>query len=205
MSRVWCSGVTAPCTWHQACAVEPGRTTSCSPQRGQTGATLIGHHRPVSDGIRQAPRLGNLTSGGSRGGASAPRGGLRSLPGVSLPTQPADRRPPLVPCVGAVVRDDAERLLLIRRGHEPSRGLWSLPGGRVEPGETLEQAVVREVREETGLDVRAGTVVGSVRIPAGAGGYDVPDFARTPVDPSAEPVFGDDADDVRWVDAAALD
>jgi 8-oxo-dGTP diphosphatase len=110
-----------------------------------------------------------------------------------------------VPCVGAVVRDDAGRLLLIRRGHEPSRGLWSLPGGRVEPGETLEQAVVREVREETGLDVRAGAVVGSVLIPAGAVVYDVTDFACTPVDPSAEPFFGDDADDVRWVDVAALD
>ena len=41
-STVWCSGVTAPCRWHHASAVEPGRTTSCSPQRGQTGDTLIG-------------------------------------------------------------------------------------------------------------------------------------------------------------------
>jgi 8-oxo-dGTP diphosphatase len=111
---------------------------------------------------------------------------------------------PRVPCVGAVVQDDAGRLLLIRRGHEPSRGLWSLPGGRVEPGESLEAAVVREVREETGLDVRVGAAVGSVRIPAGAVVYDVTDFACTPLD-AAEPVAGDDADAVAWVDAAGLD
>jgi len=109
-----------------------------------------------------------------------------------------------VPCVGAVVRDDAGRLLLIRRGHEPSRGLWSLPGGRVEPGESLEAAVVREVREETGLDVRVGAPVGSVLIAAGAVVYDVTDFACTPRDPTAPPVAGDDADDVAWVDASTL-
>ena len=109
-----------------------------------------------------------------------------------------------MPCVGAVVRDDAGRLLLIRRGHEPSRGLWSLPGGRVEPGETLEAAVVREVREETGLEVRVGAAVGSVLIPAGAVVYDVTDFACTPLDPAVPPVAGDDADGVAWVDAATL-
>jgi ADP-ribose pyrophosphatase YjhB (NUDIX family) len=110
-----------------------------------------------------------------------------------------------VPCVGAVVRDDAGRLLLIRRGHEPSRGLWSLPGGRVEPGESLQAAVVREVREETGLEVRVGAPVGSVLIPAGAVDYDVTDFACTPLDGTSVPVAGDDADDVTWVDATALD
>jgi len=116
-----------------------------------------------------------------------------------------DVTPPApVPCVGAVVRDDAGRLLLIRRGHEPSRGLWSLPGGRVEPGEALEAAVVREVREETGLEVRVGAAVGSVLIPAGAVVYDVTDFACTPLD-AAAPVAGDDADDVAWVDATDLD
>ena len=109
-----------------------------------------------------------------------------------------------MPCVGAVVWDGAGRLLLIRRGQEPSRGLWSLPGGRVEPGETLEVAVVREVREETGLDVRVGAAVGSVLIPAGAVVYDVTDFACAPLDAVAEPVAGDDADGVAWVDAAAL-
>jgi 8-oxo-dGTP diphosphatase len=119
------------------------------------------------------------------------------VPGVTPPA--------LVPCVGAVVRDDAGRLLLICRGHEPSRGLWSLPGGRVEPGETLEAAVVREVREETGLEVRVGAAVGSVLIPAGAVVYDVTDFVCTPLDVAAVPVAGDDAADVAWVDATTLD
>src|SRR3954452_17334137 len=112
---------------------------------------------------------------------------------------------PVVPCVGAVVHDRAGRLLLIRRGHDPHRGRWSLPGGRIEPGESPEQAIVREVREETGLEVRVGPAVGSVLIPAGAVVYDVTAFACTPLDPAAPPVAGDDADDVAWVDAAGLD
>src|SRR3954454_8406121 len=83
---------------------------------------------------------------------------------------------PLVPCVGAVVHDGDGRLLLIRRGHAPHEGLWSLPGGRVEPGESAEAAVVREVLEETGLRVRAGAPVGRVRIPAGEVEYEVTDL-----------------------------
>lgn len=62
------------------------------------------------------------------------------------------RRP--VPAVGAIVfRGDA--VLLVRRGREPNRGRWSLPGGSLESGETVEAAAVREVREETGVVARA--------------------------------------------------
>ena len=111
----------------------------------------------------------------------------------------------VVPCVGAVVLDDG-RLLLVRRGREPSRGLWSLPGGRVEPGESEADAVVREVREETGLRVRVGEPVGRVRIPAGNGlVYDVTDYRCTLDGPGQEPHARDDADDVRFADAATLD
>src|SRR3954469_11079883 len=83
-----------------------------------------------------------------------------------------------VVCAGAVVRDAAGRLLLVRRGREPSIGLWSLPGGRVEPGETAEQAAAREVLEETGLDVKVGSLLKMVDLP---GNYRVHDFAASVV------------------------
>ena len=109
---------------------------------------------------------------------------------------------PVVPCVGAVVLDAAGRLLLIRRGHPPSAGLWSVPGGRVEPGETLEDAVVREVREETGLLVQPGAVAGRLSIPGDGVVYDVTDFVCSLVGPPTDPVAGDDADDALFADAA---
>jgi 8-oxo-dGTP diphosphatase len=111
---------------------------------------------------------------------------------------------PVVPCVGAVVHDASGRLLLIRRGRAPSRGLWSVPGGRVEPGETDEQAIEREVREETGLTVRAGEPVGRVTIPAAEVVFDVVDIRCTLLDPAEQPVAGDDADAVLFADAATL-
>ena len=60
--------------------------------------------------------------------------------------------------MGAVILD-GDRVLLVQRGQEPLKGEWSLPGGAVELGETLEEALVREVREETSLDVAVGPVV----------------------------------------------
>jgi 8-oxo-dGTP diphosphatase len=108
-----------------------------------------------------------------------------------------------VPCAGAVIHDAAGRLLLIRRGREPGRGLWSLPGGRCEPGEDAAAAAVRETGEETGLVVTAGAVVGRVERP-GPGGvtYVIDDIACTVTGGTLR--AGDDADDARWVDAAGL-
>jgi 8-oxo-dGTP diphosphatase len=106
----------------------------------------------------------------------------------------------LIPCVGAVIKDGQGRLLLIRRGHEPGAGLWSLPGGRVEPGETDAEALVREMREETGLVVQAGRLLGSVRRAAGDGDVlDIRDYAATVIGGTLSP--GDDAADARWADA----
>ena len=121
-----------------------------------------------------------------------------------------DGQDPVIPCVGAIVVDGAGRILLIRRGHEPGAGLWSLPGGRVEPGETDEQAVIREIAEETGLSVRPGRLAGTVQRPsqggtarrAGGGVFDIRDYWATVTGGALS--AGDDADDVRWVDPADL-
>ncbi|PRX44228.1 ADP-ribose pyrophosphatase YjhB (NUDIX family) [Prauserella shujinwangii] len=103
-----------------------------------------------------------------------------------------------VRCVGAIVHDDAGRLLLIQRAHEPARGRWSLPGGRVEAGESDPDAVVRELREETGLSVRPGPLVGSVA----RGPYEIFDYACEVA--GGRLTAADDAADARWVDAATF-
>jgi 8-oxo-dGTP diphosphatase len=108
-----------------------------------------------------------------------------------------------IPCVGAIIRDTGGRLLLIKRGHEPGKGLWSLPGGKVEPGESDDQAVVREVREETGLTVATGRLAGAVRRPAPGGAvFDIRDYEAAVT--GGVLAAGDDADEARWVAQADL-
>jgi 8-oxo-dGTP diphosphatase len=111
----------------------------------------------------------------------------------------------VIPCVGAVIRDGAGRLLLIRRGHEPGKGLWSIPGGRVESGESDESALVREVLEETGLIVTPGRLIGTVCRPAGAPGtvFDIRDYAAEVTGGTL--AAGDDADDAMWASPADMD
>src|SRR5690348_18028660 len=101
-----------------------------------------------------------------------------------------------IPCVGAIITD-SDRILLIRRGHEPEAGRWSLPGGRIEAGETDEQALIREVREETGLEVAPGPLIGAVDRPRPDGRVLViRDYAATVTGGTL--AAGDDADDARW-------
>lgn len=120
------------------------------------------------------------------------------------------------PCVGsvevvahvlaasAVICDESGRVLLVLRGSEPERGRWSVPGGCVEPGETLPEAAAREAFEETGLQVKVGPELWTAEIPAGDGRvFDVHDFAATVIGGVLTP--GDDAEDARWFAPAELD
>jgi 8-oxo-dGTP diphosphatase len=101
-------------------------------------------------------------------------------------------------CVGAIVVD-VDRLLLIRRGRGPAQGEWSVPGGRVEAGELLAEAVVRELAEETGLEGVCGELVGWVERVGDDHHFVIMDFAVQLLDPTAQPVAGDDAAEVAWV------
>jgi 8-oxo-dGTP diphosphatase len=108
--------------------------------------------------------------------------------------------------VGAiVVRDEA--LLMVRRAQEPARGLWSVPGGKVERTEYLVDAVRREVREETGLEIEVGDLAGFFEVIGEEDHYVILDFLATyEGDDSPQP--GDDVDRVRWVpldEVATLD
>lgn len=99
--------------------------------------------------------------------------------------------------MGAVaVADDA--LLLVRRGRGPAQGTWSLPGGRVEAGETLAEAVVRELGEETALEGVCDELVGWVERIGTDHHFVIFDFRVTVLDPRP-PTAGDDAAEVAWV------
>ena len=110
----------------------------------------------------------------------------------------------VIPCVGAIVTDGQGRLLMIKRGHDPGAGLWSIPGGRIEPGETDAEALVREMIEETGLTVEVGRLIGRVQRPGLNGAViDIRDYAATVTGGTLR--AGDDAADARWVAPGELE
>lgn len=115
--------------------------------------------------------------------------------------------PVLIPCVGAIVRDGHGRLLLVSRTHDPGRGQWSVPGGRVEPGETDAEATRREVAEETGLRVVVGDLAGRVeRAAPGGGVFAIRDYLCT-LDDAAEAAdlrAGSDAGAAGWFTEAEV-
>jgi 8-oxo-dGTP diphosphatase len=100
-------------------------------------------------------------------------------------------------CVGAIAIHD-ERLLMVRRGQEPGLGLWAVPGGRVEPGEMLVHAVVRELAEETGAEGVCGALVGWVERFDEGRHFVIMDFEVEVLDP--EPLrAGSDVVEAAWV------
>jgi 8-oxo-dGTP diphosphatase len=105
--------------------------------------------------------------------------------------------------VGAVCVH-ADALLLVRRGRGPAAGEWSVPGGRVDRGEALHEAVVRETYEETGLEVVVDRFLGWVERLDDTFHYVILDFAVTALDPAQAPIAGDDAAEAAWVPVPEL-
>lgn len=107
--------------------------------------------------------------------------------------------------VGAVVFDGAGRVLLVRRARPPKAGFWTVPGGKLEPGESLVECCRREVREETGLAVEPGPIVAVADRRHEGFHYVIVDFAaRLSGGSASEPRAADDAAEARWVAPDAL-
>ena len=112
-----------------------------------------------------------------------------------------------VVAVGAIVFRN-NRVLLVRRGQPPSRDLWAIPGGRVELGETLQEAAEREILEETGITIKAQTPVYTFDYIERDGSAS-PRFHYVIIDLTADYVAGeimagDDAAEARWIAADEL-
>ncbi len=114
---------------------------------------------------------------------------------MASPVQPSH---PQLAVSAAIFRDG--NILLVRRAKSPARGFYSLPGGRVEFGETLHAALHREVDEETALKIEITGLAGWREVVPGAGGgghYLIMSFAARWI--ACEPVLNDEHDDFRWL------
>ena len=102
--------------------------------------------------------------------------------------------------VGGLIFDDAGRILLVCRKHPPQAGLWHIPGGRLEPGETLSECCRREVLEETGIEVTPSRIVAVADRNIEGFHYIIIDFlAKLTADSPRKPHPSSDAADACWV------
>src|SRR3954468_6862022 len=118
-----------------------------------------------------------------------------------IPPEPLSR--PQIAVSAAIFRDD--KLLLVRRARPPAKGFYSLPGGRVEFGETLHQALHREVSEETALKIEILGLAGWREVVPGTGGqshYLIMSFAARWL--AGEPVMNEELDDFSWLAPGAF-
>jgi 8-oxo-dGTP diphosphatase len=112
-----------------------------------------------------------------------------------------ERQQRVILAASAVVWHEG-KVLLVRRGRPPGKDFWSLPGGKIEPGEAPEAAALREVQEETGLSPRIAGVIGVFTVTAGEFGYQISCFAARSEHGAIQ--HGDDAAEARWFDFAGL-
>ena len=120
---------------------------------------------------------------------------------LASPVQPSH---PQLAVSAAIFRDDD--ILLVRRARSPAKGFYSLPGGRVEFGETLHEALHREIDEETALQIQIVGLAGWREVvpgTSGGGHYLILSFAARWI--SGEPVLNDELDDFRWLKPDAID
>jgi 8-oxo-dGTP diphosphatase len=118
-----------------------------------------------------------------------------------IPPEPLSR--PQIAVSAAIFRDG--KILLVRRARSPAKGFYSLPGGRVEFGETLHTALRREVDEETSLRIEIVDLAGWREVvpgPTGGGHYLIMSFAARWL--ANEPVLNDELDDFKWLPPDAL-
>ncbi|MCP9627497.1 NUDIX hydrolase [Rhodopseudomonas palustris] len=120
-----------------------------------------------------------------------------------MPVTPEPPRHPQLAVSASIFRDG--RVLLVRRARSPGKGFYSLPGGRVEYGETLEAALAREIAEETALTVSISGLAGwreVIPAPTNAGHYVILSFAARWI--AGDPVLNDELDEAVWVAPEAV-
>lgn len=134
---------------------------------------------------------------------------MAELGNATMPESSSQHKPvsPIV-AVGAVILKD-NNVLLVKRGNEPYRGYWSIPGGRVRFGERIRDALRREVREETGLDVEIGRLVCVLKMivksKSGEPVFDylILDYLSNVIGGELRP--SSDVDEVKWVPLEDVD